>query len=64
MLAKPGITLAVTATFSVPDEALQPLLLTTTTDIVSEVPDDEAVYLMLLVPLPDVIVDPELSVHV
>ncbi len=51
MLAKVGVALAATDTFSVPEDALQPLLLATVTDIVSDVPDDGAVYLMLLVPL-------------
>jgi hypothetical protein len=63
ILINVGITEALTVTFSVPDDALQPLLLLTVTDIVSEVPDDGAVYLMLFVPLPDVIVEPELSAH-
>jgi hypothetical protein len=63
MLAKLGVTEALIATLTVPEDALQPLLLVTVTEIVNDVPDDGAVYLMLLVPVPDVIVEPELNVH-
>jgi hypothetical protein len=63
ILVKVGIVLAFIVTFLLPDADLHPLLLVTVTDIVNDVPVGGALYWMLVVPLPDVMVDPELSVH-
>ena len=61
ILANVGVTFAVMAIDLLP-VALQPPLLVTVTPSVT-VPEVAAVYLMLLVPLPDVIVDPLLIDH-
>lgn len=63
ILANVGVTEVFIPTFTVPEDNLQPLLLVTVTDIVSEVPDAGALYLILLDPLPDVMIEPGLNVH-
>ena len=56
MLANVGVTLVVIVTFLVPVD-LHPALFDTVTPIVTD-PDEPAVYLMLLVLLPEVIAPP------
>ena len=59
MAVKVGTVLALIVTVFVPD-ALQPPLLVTVTERVTE-PDMPAVYLILAVPLPELIVPPEIA---
>jgi len=60
ILANVGVTGLFILTLKLPEDNLQPLLLVTVTDIASELPDAEARYLILLVPLPEVMVEPGL----